>query len=266
MSEKDEYGRGMWEYYDALFTGSADVEFYVAEAKRARGRVLELGCGTGRVTVPIAQAGVDITGLDVSEEMLSVARKKKQALPADVADRLAFVRDDMETFSLDRKYELAIIPFRSFLHMPTPEAERNALSNIGRHLVPGGRLILNVFDPSIPVMSGHVGSNKNTLKKIKELAFGEGTLIVWETCAYDLEAQTVTCSRIFEEFDRGGESRRRTRAEVRLRYVHRYEMQYLAELCGYRIVGLYGEFQRGPFRHGGEQIWELEWAGVPIVE
>ena len=53
MSEKDDYGRGMWEYYDALFTGSADVEFYVAEAKRARGRVLELGCGTGRVTVPM---------------------------------------------------------------------------------------------------------------------------------------------------------------------------------------------------------------------
>ena len=104
MSQKDEYGRGMWTYYDLVFTGSADVEFYVEEAKRARGPVLELGCGTGRVSIPIAEAGVDVTGLDVSEQMLSIAREKKRSLPADVADRLGFVRGDMESFSLDRNF------------------------------------------------------------------------------------------------------------------------------------------------------------------
>ena len=123
-----------------------DVAFYVQEARQARfSPVLELACGTGRVLIPIAHAGVPVVGLDSSPVMLSAARKKVARLREATRQRIELVA-------------LVIIPFRSFLHLMTPADQRRALGRIRDHLTEDGRLVFNIFDPRLDMIASHLGT------------------------------------------------------------------------------------------------------------
>ena len=130
-----------------------DVAFYVALARQAAEQghaVLELGCGTGRVTIPIAQAGVEAVGIDNARAMLDVARRKAAA--AGVAVR--WVTADMAAFQLDQRFGLVIIPFRSFLHLLTEADQLACLRRVYEHLLPGGRFALNFFLQALAARPG----------------------------------------------------------------------------------------------------------------
>lgn len=245
-------------YYDCIATGlKGDVAFYVEEAQKAGSPVLELGCGTGRVTLPVAQAGVEIVGLDMAPSMLAIARNKVASLDAETAGRITLVEGDMRTFALDQRFGLIFIPFRAFAHLLTSEDQRRALGCIRNHLTEDGKLALNLFDPSHALIAAHSGSLGQAQVKIGD--FDDPVtghhVIVWESRKYGLELQTVTVERIFEACDVSGQAVSRTYGGFTLRYLHRYEMEYLLELCGFEVEALYGDFARGPFRHGIEQIW-----------
>ncbi|HLF71311.1 MAG TPA: class I SAM-dependent methyltransferase [Dehalococcoidia bacterium] len=122
-----------------------DIPFYVELAREAsvRGeKVLELGCGTGRVTIPIAEAGVGVAGLDSSPAMLEIARSK-----APDASNPRWVEADMRDFDLGERFGLIIIPFRSFQHLLTEPDQLACLERVREHLLPGGRFALNIFNP-----------------------------------------------------------------------------------------------------------------------
>src|SRR5690348_357274 len=121
-----------------------DVPFYVHEAVRAGGPVLELGVGTGRIAVPIAAAGVEVVGVDLSEGMLEVARER--AALAGVT--LDLRRGDMREPPVDGAFPLVAIPFRSLLHMETDADRRAVLRAVTRLLDPGGRFVFDVFAPA----------------------------------------------------------------------------------------------------------------------
>jgi SAM-dependent methyltransferase len=255
MSDYEQAYAALYEYRATGLDG--DVQFYVEEAQRAGSPVLELGCGTGRILIPVAQAGVAITGLDLSVPMLDIARRKVAALDADTQDRIELVEGDMRRFSLGRRFELAMIPFRAFLHLLTPEDERQALECIREHLTDGGLLILNIFDPRRDIIAAHSGPFGTALKKVSEFIHPETghRFVVWDTREYDAERQVIRQYFVHEELDDEGRVISKTYAPLTLRYVYRYEMQHLLELCGYKIEALYGDFRRGLFRYGGEQIW-----------
>ena len=80
-------------------------------------------------------------------------------------------------------------------------------------------------------------------------------VVVWSTRRNDPESQTINEDRVFEELDGEGRVISRNYTQLTLRYTHRYEMEHLLELCGLKVEALYGDFKRGPFRYGGEQIW-----------
>src|SRR5215468_967154 len=126
-----------------------DVLLFVAEAERSGGPVLEIGCGTGRVLVPTARAGIEIVGLDLSEHMLERCRANLASEPEDVRSRVELVRGDMRTFDLGRKFRLATIPFRPFQHLTTVEDQLSSLRSIHNALADGGRLILDIFNPKL---------------------------------------------------------------------------------------------------------------------
>ena len=109
------------EFYDHVptYRERPDVAFYVSEALSARGLVLEVGCGTGRVVLPTARAGVDIVGLDLSAHMLRVCRSRLSEEPADVQARVQLTQGDMREFSLSMQFSLVTLPFRSFQHLVT---------------------------------------------------------------------------------------------------------------------------------------------------
>ncbi len=253
-----QYDRLDAEFYDYYSTGIAgDVAFYVQEAQKADGPALELGCGTGRILIPIAQGGVRITGLDRSPSMLAVAKKKVSALNARTRERIRLVRGDMRDFALRTRYNLIIVPYRAFLHLLTPEDQRQALVNIRKHLADGGHLIMNNFDPRLDIIAEHTGILGNALKKDDEFVQPRTRrhVIVWDSRSYDPANQLVDQLFIFEELDEMGRSLKRTASSYTLRYIYRYEMEYLFELSGFQVEALYGDFKRGPFHYGGEQIW-----------
>ena len=245
-------------FYDYQSTGvKGDVESYVEEAQKAGSPVLELGCGTGRILIPVAQSGVGIVGLDLSPEMLSIAREKVSGLSNEIQQRIQLVEGDMRGFSLKRKFSLITIPFRAFLHLLTPEDQRQSLKCIREHLADDGRLILNIFDPRLDIIVSHMDHLGTAMKRLGEFIHPEtgNRILVWDSRQYNPEDQTNEQYFIFEELDNGGKVISKTYSPLVLRFLYRYEMQYLLELCGYEIEALYGDFQRGPFRYGGEQIW-----------
>jgi SAM-dependent methyltransferase len=257
MKEYDRLDAAFYDYYSTGVEG--DVGFYVEEAQRAGGPVLELGCGTGRILIPIAEAGVEIVGLDRAPSMLEVARQKVARLDSAVQGRVELVEGDMRDFSLGRRFKLVMIPYRAFLHLLTAKDQRQALHCMREHLAAdsGGRLILNIFDPRLDIIGDHLGSMGSALKMVSEFLHPDTRrrVVVWDTRQYDPERQMIEQYFVFEELDDEGRVVAKTYSQLILRYLYRYEMQYLLELCGYQVEALYGDFQRGPFHYGGEQIW-----------
>ena len=137
-------------HYDAAYSAKADLvdrDFYLDLAREYGGPVLELGCGTGRVTLPLARQGVDVTGIDASRAMLEVLRAKLADEPSAVRRRVRVVAGDFRTLCLDDQYPLVVIPFRPMQHMYTTEDQLAALKNARRHLADGGILAFDVFNP-----------------------------------------------------------------------------------------------------------------------
>ena len=243
------------EVYDTVYADvREDIPFYVDAARRSEGPVLELGCGTGRVTVPIAEAGLDVTGLDSSPAMLDVGRRKLQASPAAGDGSATFVQADMADFSLGREFRLVIIPYRGFLSLLTVEAQVVTLENVRRHLSPGGRLVFNIFvpDPDTLVQDGDVAYH---LRDATDPQTGQQR-VIWQQSRYDHYDQIVHTRLTVEELGNGGEVARRFYRDFTIRYVHRWEMHHLLELCGFEVLDLYGDFDRSPFDETStEMVW-----------
>ena len=239
--------------YDSVYSYvTDDIPFYVEEAQSSGGPVLELGCGTGRVAVPIAQTGIDVVGVDSSPAMLEVARLKVDA--ARLTDRLRLVEADMRDFSLDERFNLAIIPFRGFLSLLSVEDQMLALDNIRGHLAPGGKLAFNIFVPDLQmlVQEGDVAYH---FRDVVDANTGK-RLVVWHQSAYDNHNQIIDARVIFDELDPDGVVDRRLFKDFRLRYSHRWEIQHLLTACGYEVEDLFGDFDRSPFDEAStEMVW-----------
>lgn len=252
------------ELYDAVSPGiQDDVDFYTDQALMAGAPVLELACGTGRLLVPIAREGVQITGLDISPQMLAVARRKIAEQPPEVRERIELIEGDMRNFSLGKRFKLIFIAYSSFLHMQSSEEQRSALRCIYEHLEYGGRLVLNIFDPSIQLIAELSRPGGTAPARIADITLPEQGrhVIVWDTRRYDLDNQVAEVYRIFEDLDENGRVTDTVYNYLQLRYIFRWEMKYLLELSGFEVVSLFGDFQRGPFKHGQQQVWVARKSG-----
>ena len=133
----------MAEYYDLIYGDEHDADFYLLEARNARGPVLEVACGTGRILLKLLKEGIDISGLDLSKEMLDVLKSKAEKLNL----KPEVYHANMVDFKLNKKFNLIIVPYRSFLHLTAAEKEQ-ALKNFYEHLNHGGRLIIHTYNVS----------------------------------------------------------------------------------------------------------------------
>jgi SAM-dependent methyltransferase len=252
MQQYDSLKAGL---YDGYFTGVAgDVPFYVGEAALARGPVLELGCGTGRITLPMLEAGVRVTGVDSSPEMLALAQAKLATLDPGLRRRARLVQGDMRDVDLGRTFQLILIPYRTFMHLLTPTDQVQALLNIRAHLAANGRLIFNIYDPS-PLMLHPDAASEGLQFDTQFTHPANGRRVMaWYSRRIDIAQQLIQQHMLFEELDDEGAVVAKHYSPLTLRYSHRYEMHYLLEMCGYEVHDLYGDFERVPY-YGGEQIW-----------
>jgi len=130
-----------------------DIRFFVDAAIDAGSPILEVGCGTGRVLIPTARAGVEVVGLDFSSHMLAVCSERLRQQSTDVQSRVQLVQADMRSFDLARRFNLITLPFRPFQHLLTVPDQRACLETLRAHLADDGRLILDLFNPSLEALA-----------------------------------------------------------------------------------------------------------------
>ena len=189
--------------YDSVYSHVRDdIPFYVEEARRAGGPVLELGCGTGRVAIPVAQAGIDIIGVDSSPRMLDVARGKASRL-SESSGRVTLVEADMRDVDLPAGgFNLVTIPFRSFLSLLSVPDQIQTLDNVRGLLGPGGRLVFNIFVPDLNMLVS-AGDTPYHYRDVTDPATGV-RWVLWHQSSYDNYNQIIDCRQIAEELDDDG--------------------------------------------------------------
>jgi SAM-dependent methyltransferase len=229
--------------YDAVYAYlDYDIAFYVQQARTAGGSVLELGCGTGRIGLAIAEAGIDVLGIDVSPRMVEVARRKARA--AGLGERAVFDTGDMADLRLDRTFGMVAMPFRSFQSMLTVEEQRMALGNVAHHLAPGGLLVFDTFNPDVASLADSDDAVPFHVRDVEQP--DGGMIVVWGQNGWDGVSQVNHARLIIEELDANGAMRRRLYSDFEQRYTFRYEMEHLLELAGFQVEALYGDFEGGP--------------------
>ncbi len=236
------------EFYDYVvpYRTRPDVDFYVEMAEAAGGPVLEAGCGTGRILIPTARAGVTITGLDLSPPMLEVCRARLAAEPADVQARVALAQHDMRAFDLGRQFALVTTPFRAFQHMITVEDQLAALGCMHRHLAPGGRLVLDLFNPSLPYLVDD--SRLGEFGDEPEFTLPDGRRVLRRTriLARDLFTQVQHVELI--HYVTHPDGREETLPQrFPMRYLFRYEAEHLLARAGFSVEALYADYARSPY-------------------
>ena len=244
------------ETYDArTATPPGEIEFYVEHARRSGGKVLEVACGTGRVTWPVARAGIPIVGLDLAAGMLARAEGKRGQEDAATSARARFVAGDMTSFELQERFSLAIVPFRAFLMLLTPELQRMALRRIHAHLEPGGRLIIDIFDPRLDLLAQEDFTPRREVPNLRHPITGN-TISVNVLARHNDHVQQRLSERWrFTEVDAEGKTIREEDEIIELRWIYRYEMRYLLELCGYQVEKEFSDYLGSGPAYGREQIW-----------
>jgi SAM-dependent methyltransferase len=208
-----------------------DIEFYVEEALASGGPVVELAVGTGRVAVPVAQAGIRVIGVDLSEGMLEVAGEF--ARERGVADLIDLRAGDLREPPVTERVPLVICPFRSLLHMPGDDERRRALQAVHGLLEDDGRFVFDVFAPS----SEDIGETHG-----RWLEREPG---IFERADWDESARTLTLSV------RRGESA----TTMDLHWLSATEWLQLLDEAGLELVQLWGWFDRRPYTGGEDMVF-----------
>lgn len=233
-----------------------DIPFYVQLIRERGSRVLELGCGTGRVTLALSEAGLLATGLDLSTGMLSQAFAKLARCSLETQARVRFVEADMADFRLDQSFDAVLIPARAFAFLLTVDLQRACLARVFEHLRPGGVLSVHLFDPRLDLCVP--GFTSGRTETGVDPATGKTYRVEVLTRENDTLAQVLRERWRFSELDASGSAIRAEEEQLALRWTYRYEMRHLLELAGFRSTVEYSDFQRSPAAYGREQVWVCE--------
>ncbi len=233
-----------------------DVSFFVEAAQEFGGPVLEVGCGTGRILIPTARAGIDIVGLDLSPHMLEVCRKHLRREPQDVQARVQLFLADMRQFDLARTFRLVTTPFRPFQHLTTVEDQLRCLACIYRHLADDGRLILDIFNPSLDsLVRDNVGQE---FGNEPEFTTPDGRRVVrrQKILSRDYFSQITQVELIYYVTYPDGREERLVHA-FPMRYLYRFEAEHLLARCGFEVEQVYADYDKNPYgsMYPGELIF-----------
>jgi SAM-dependent methyltransferase len=246
-------------FYDEvpIYSTRQDVEFYVSEADRRapnRGRVLDLGCGTGRLLLPLARAGHHVIGVDHSSAMLDRCREKLSEESAEVRARVSLQEGDVRDLNLpgsETPVPFAMAPFRVFQHLITVDDQLRALAAVKRHLAPRGYFAFDVFNPNFGLMTADRSAEA---EDTPERPVGDGRFfrraarvirIRWveqvseiELIYYVRDADKV--SRFVQAFD--------------MRWYTPTELEHLLARAGFAVEAIYGSFDRNPLTDASNEI------------
>jgi ubiquinone/menaquinone biosynthesis C-methylase UbiE len=237
-------------FYDLDYAGfDADLAMIQQFAARCGSPILELGCGTGRLLVPLAEQGYRLTGVDASGAMLDLARQK--LIARDLAERVTLVEQDLRHLDLDDQFQFAFAAVNTFLHLTTRADQEEVLARIRRHLVPGGLVLLDLFNPDPGRLLDARG--QVVLEKVMDDPETGNRLMKFYADRTDLEEQMVQVTVFVDELDGEGHVQR-TLFPFSLRYLYRSELGLLLQQAGFEVEAFYGSYELDEFRGDSDKL------------
>lgn len=245
--------------YDQVpaYAARADVAFYQDEATRAHGKVIDLGCGSGRMLLPLVRAGHRVTGIDASSAMLTQCRSRLEREPPEIRARATLHQGDIRDLSLPaasddgQGFALAIAPFRILQHLVTITDQLRALGAIRRQLAASGRFVFDVFNPNFAAMTTDRTAESEDTPEF-ELPDGRHfrraarvLRVRWLDQVSDVE---------LAYYLRRGTAVERAVQRFEMRWYQRAELEHLLTRAGFAIEAMYGDFDRSPLGDGSPEI------------
>lgn len=243
MSQFDAFAH----YYEADYGGfDDDVPFYRELARRCGSPALEVMCGSGRLLVPLARAGLRLTGIDVSPAMLAVAQERLAG--AGMLGQIELLEADIRTVTPPGTFTLAIVAINSFMHLATTADQLAALGHIRSALRPGGLLAIDLANPDLRALAAHAGE----LTLDKTFRLDNGALVQkFVAQQTDIAAQINYVTFIYDQMDAEGRVQRRA-LPFTMRWLYRYELEHLLARAGFALEALYGSYDLDEYRAESE--------------
>jgi SAM-dependent methyltransferase len=235
--------------YDAFVTTDVDIPFFLEEARKAGGPILELMAGTGRLTIPLAQAGIPVTCVDFSPDMLSRLRAKVTGLPVEIHEM------DIRTMDLGQQYPQIVIPFQAFPELTSEPDQRQALRRIYEHLAPHGTFICTLHNPV-----QRQKSIDGQLRLAGRVSHGENQLFIWLLQIHNPQTNVVQVLEFFEEYDPQGVLCTKRFSELEFHLMEKAAFERLIAAAGFQVANLYGNYDYSPFDETTSpfMIWVLQ--------
>jgi SAM-dependent methyltransferase len=242
-------------YYELTHADlTEDVAWVVAEASKAGGTVLELGCGSGRLLWPLAEAGLAVVGVDNSAEMLAIAAQKLAGEKAGLHGRITLTHADMTQLTLpQRDFALALIPYNTLMHIP-PEQMGRTLRAIAAHMRPGGRLLVDTANP-LWLASAEESDGFEEERQFADPLTGE-EVTQYARYASDPSAQVFEVAwRFVAEEERGGKREERVvEATAVYHYYYPHQLQLALAEAGWQVRHMGGGYEGEPFEEESERL------------
>lgn len=240
------------ELYDLYVQTDYDVPFFLSEVRRVSGPVIELTCGTGRLSIPLVEAGARLTCVDLACGMLAVLERKlkSRGLEAEV------LCADATRLALPPGFDLALLPFQAFMEFVGEENQAALLASVYALLNPGGRFICTLHNPAV-----RRAQVDGSLRIVRQVEVEGGTLVV---SGFEQGGQPVVERlQYFEFFGPDGRLAWKQALTMRFAFVEREDFERLALAAGFELLQCYGDYQRSPFdpQRSPAMVWVL---GKPV--
>jgi SAM-dependent methyltransferase len=236
--------------YDLEYPHDYDLPFWLSLADREGDPVVEWGAGTGRLAVPLAEVGFDVTGVELSKRMVERGREKSGAV--------RWVRGDMRSAKLGRRFGLAVCAFNSFLCLSSVDDALAFLRNAREHLEPGGLLGVEVSSFSPEELVDPPGGPRLQHDLTRLMPGGTGwRLERFSVSRYDAASQLLAMRLFYELYGASGRLENRRAHDLTIRVTGRDELALMLRLAGFEVEALYGGFEGEPFTATSDHLLAL---------
>lgn len=241
-------------YYDVAFgtESDKDLAWYLERVEQFGGPVLDLACGTGRLSLKIAEKGHKVVSLDQSAGMLNIFGQKLEK--SQVHHSIRIENQSMHHFKLDEQFNL-VVCCDAFFHNISVEEELSCLASIHQHLKIGGRLLFNLPYPNCTFID-HAEKSKGTLFSERgriKLAGGDELLIEHAQSGDRIKQRIMTTNRV-SRYTESGELVERGESQWESRYLYPYEAIHLLHRCGFEVERIEGSYEGAELGMGGQII------------
>jgi len=247
-SYKNKYSK-VSDIYDTYVNSNYDIDFWLKECSK-EDEVLELTSGTGRVTLPLARAGIKVTALDISRELLLQLRNKckKEKLKVEILEA------DMRDFNLGKQFPLVIIPFQSIQELTSPSDHERTFKTVRKHLAAGGRFLVSTHNTVL------VSSKPSKLQMIGSYIHPKtkNRLEFWLSRKSNPKKHIGTAIQVYKEYNKAGKMVSRLVFRNSYYVFGKGEFEGLAKKTGFKIKNIYGDYSHKPFSQKSQyRIFEL---------